>query len=550
MFLVNSIKKKFIFNLILSISSVISAIIISYFLSTSAIEGLIKKDLQIISNNISNNIKFSIDKKIPLKDIYDFIAKIKIGKSGYVYIVDEKGMFLSHYKSQGENYSNKQYIKNIINSGKEKGTLEYVSSSSQQEKIVSFNFIASINAWVVPGINKQDYFVELENKFLTNFGIIIFIIFIFLSLINFLTGTAILNSFKNINTVSKELSGKGNGDLTKRIPLSKNNSELNVLTEHINQFISQIDETVYNSLNTYESLESIISFLESITKTLSEQNIITNNITKDNIEELSVVQVNLSKSVDTSNKLSDNSDKSLSSLNEATENLVKLSQNVETTADTTRELGEVFESLREETNSLRGIVVTIKDISEQTNLLALNAAIEAARAGSYGRGFAVVADEVRKLSERTEHSIKEVDVFINSLIQTMDEAQTKVEDNKEIVENMVDRSLQTKTCIDLVNDNIETANKLTDNNKTHMHNIELDIIKLIENIQYIGSLSSSNNDLIFNIETVEEELINSSTLLKNTLNFFNTTKKAEKIVYKPKNVSSNTSDMSETDIFF
>ena len=44
---------------------------------------------------------------------------------------------------------------------------------------------------------------------------------------------------------------------------------------------------------------------------------------------------------------------------------------------------------------------TIDEIAFQTNLLALNAAVEAARAGDAGKGFAVVAEEVRNLAQRS-----------------------------------------------------------------------------------------------------------------------------------------------------
>lgn len=67
-------------------------------------------------------------------------------------------------------------------------------------------------------------------------------------------------------------------------------------------------------------------------------------------------------------------------------------------------------------------VSVIEAIASQTNLLALNAAIEAARAGEAGKGFAVVASEVRKLAENSQKAAAQINELSKSSVAVAQEA--------------------------------------------------------------------------------------------------------------------------------
>lgn len=119
-----------------------------------------------------------------------------------------------------------------------------------------------------------------------------------------------------------------------------------------------------------------------------------------------------------------------------------MKQNIEKSGQSLKSLVEMTQGMRQiedDASEMLKIIKTIDEIAFQTNLLALNAAVEAARAGDAGVGFAVVAEEVRNLAIRAADAAKntrdKLDSNIKRVIQTSQGIKGINDNFEEIVES-------------------------------------------------------------------------------------------------------------------
>ncbi|WP_373886408.1 methyl-accepting chemotaxis protein [Campylobacter hyointestinalis] len=198
--------------------------------------------------------------------------------------------------------------------------------------------------------------------------------------------------------------------------------------------------------------------------------------------------------------------KAHSDLNSASNSMTKFATQVSEDAKSQEKLASDVALLNQEAANIKGILTSITDIADQTNLLALNAAIEAARAGEYGKGFAVVADEVRKLAERTQKSLNEIDVTINTIVQFIDNLSTQISQNVKNFFAFVDDSSDIKVTMDSVLEKMKEVSLISQNSINDSKELQNETKMLLENNKILNDnlqdisdemdkISSRANDL-------------------------------------------------------
>ncbi|MFL0911300.1 methyl-accepting chemotaxis protein [Vibrio parahaemolyticus] len=229
----------------------------------------------------------------------------------------------------------------------------------------------------------------------------------------FLLLRTVLKPLNDIKDAMAQIAS-GDGDLSQRIQINTQD-EIGQLAKVFNEFVSKIQATVSQVIDSSNTLRQEMANLSSLTATIADSTV---SQQRDSeavaaaVHEMQVTSRNVSESANEAAVASQTANDELSNTN------VILEQTVGSIRDLAGEIesaSHVINTLDNDVSDIASVLDVIRGIAEQTNLLALNAAIEAARAGEQGRGFAVVADEVRSLASRTQQSTGEIQAMIEKL---------------------------------------------------------------------------------------------------------------------------------------
>jgi methyl-accepting chemotaxis protein len=358
------------------------------------------------SGRVIGALFVGVDVDKELQSVEDGIRALKIGASGYYFVLDasggaERGKLLVHPAAAGQKAddANAPYQRML---DMKQGELDYRSAdatlgeSDARDKFVSFVTVPEWQ-WLVGGVAPRDEVmadvVRTRNEFL-----LLGLALVGLFAIVFLVAVRRLVS-RPLDEAARASERLAAGDLSVRVAHGRARADeigrLMQAIDGIGEGLARIVAQVRNaSAGMSAGTEKIATGSGNIAMRIATQ--------ASSLEETAASMEQITSTVQQN---ADHATEANTLVTQAADAALEGGRAVERVVSTMSEIGRSSQKIAE-------ITTVIEGIAFQTNILALNAAVEAARAGEHGKGFAVVASEVRALAQRSAAAVKEIEGVI------------------------------------------------------------------------------------------------------------------------------------------
>ncbi|MDM8535465.1 cache domain-containing protein [Desulfobacterales bacterium HSG17] len=475
--------------------------------------------------------------KKKINELKNNLSKEIVGKTGYVFILNDKGDYILSYKrkSDGENILDAQdadgkfFVQEMVSKGtalanRETATIYYTWKNKGEDKarmkLACYTSFPKLN-WIIGSSAYHNDFLE-GLKEIQRLTIIVAVLFIIIGSAGaYLFASYMTGKFKRLANNMGKIS---EGDLNIDVHKSPGKNEIGQMNTAMNKMIFNLNNTI---LMAEQIAQGDLTIKVNV---LSEKDSLGHAL-KEMVETLLNVVINVRKTVDSSKKMADNftasaqnvsllsqqmtftseqmsegSNEQAASSEEASASTEQMSANIKQNADNAYETEKIAIKASNDVmeiantvgktvkamNEIEEKISIIEEIARETNMLALNASIEAARAGEHGKGFTVVALEVKKLAEHSRLAAAKINKLSTSSV--------------EVAETAAELLKKTAPDIQKTADLVQEISAACNEQSTGAEQINLAIHQLDQVIQQNASASEEMSASAENLSSSAEQL--------------------------------------------
>jgi len=358
---------------------------------------------------------------VDMRQLQEPLGKLKLGRSGYVFVMDSTGTLVIHPTRSGQNVHDERdlagryYAREMLE--RKSGTISYglPSEKASGTGLTRFTYFPELDLTIAAKVYRADIF-DLVRRVVV-FGAIAAVIVLVTS--SLLVGLLVSRLTRPISAMRAAAAAVSGGNLRVRVKTASSD-EIGMMSTHFNDLVKAMESIVKglksSSTRLFEAVQDLSVSAQETTTTSNQQAAAVKEIVS-TMEDSDQLFKGIASRIKEVSSIANNTrrvvDEGETKVRSITGKMGEIRGSNDGTIKGIRILGERIESIWEIVNIINGI-------ADMTKVIAFNAELEAATAGSAGKNFQIVAAEIRRLADSTVVSTTEIRTKITEIQHSSD----------------------------------------------------------------------------------------------------------------------------------